>query len=382
MSIGVVGKLGIGSQRFFTQYPHLLGSKHLNSEQDVHYVRVLSRFEEKEGPLVMIPEQPEIELILASLRAELLHDLLISMLSAGKQKPEAILAEEIPISTRIKWMLTLAGVFLAICEIVDTLATVLSILTYPSAILLMTGLACAIGSVILSIVFFYGFNLAKISSNLGVSVVNVPKLLDAYFTQLQEIKKLAKTIQEYSLARLSVEDLDELEYIISLLETRLQGLAEVGKQFDIALHTSEMQTVKTLVSSVVGLLFFGNGFFTGQSLGLFFARFFMPAVAPTFLPLALFSILVGLAAFSLYWYVEQERLEKLVSSWFGLDEDKIDQLCNPQTLDEEDKFLSRLKDQVCSTRTQKNLCFFTTPEPSLNTQGSFNEGYSDFSLSG
>ena len=134
-----------------------------------------------------------------------------------------------------------------------------------------------------------------------------------------------------------------------MLQRRFQALVEASSQFDRALNSRKMQVVKFIASGTAGLLFFGSGFFAGQSVAMFIADLVIPAVLPTFWPVVLFSVIVGIAAFSLYWYVEQVGFKKLVSGWFGLDEDKIEQLCDKELLDREEQKLENLKEQVIST---------------------------------
>jgi hypothetical protein len=72
-------------------------------------------------------------------------------------------------------------------------------------------------------------------------------------------------------------------------------------------------------------------------------------VSAGFAPVVLFSLAVGFAAFSLYWYVEKVGLQQLISSWFGLDEEKIEDLCDPEKLDVQSQKLNNLKEKLEST---------------------------------
>ena len=151
------------------------------------------------------------------------------------------------------------------------------------------------------------------------------------------------------MASLSQDELSQLIHTITMLQKCLQRLVVASAQFDNALNGTKMQVAKIVVSSLAGLLFFGSGFFAGQSVALFVAGLFIPVVLPTFWPVVLFSVVVGLAAFNLYWYVEQEGFKRLVSGWFGLDEDKIEELCDKSSLDKEEKKLEHLKEKVITT---------------------------------
>lgn len=148
---------------------------------------------------------------------------------------------------------------------------------------------------------------------------------------------------------MSVDELNELHLILVMLQDRVNSLVKAGKKFDLALNSPKMDIAKTIVSGVSGILFFGGGFFAGQSVATFMLALVMTSVTPTFWPVLLFSVIVGLAAFSLYWYVQRVGVNKLVSEWFGLDEDKIEKLCGKSKMDKELKKLNNLDEKVMTT---------------------------------
>ncbi len=286
----------------------------------------------------------EIEFILASLRADLLHDLFKALSGANpldetKEEPPSEFA------TMKLVLLALAGTLLTGCEGFDSITTMLGVLSLPSILILLAGL----GFSLLSIVVFYSYDLIQVAKNLGVTLRDAPKLLDIYLQQMNEIKGIRKKIDSYQLATLSVDELEQLKQTLVMLQIRFQSLAEASSQFDKALNSPNMQRVKLLITSLAGLLFFGSGFFAGQSVAMFVATLFISTVLPTFWPVILFSTLVGGAAFALYWYLEHDGLNKLVSGWFGLDEDKIEQLCNHNELTKESYKLELLKQKIIST---------------------------------
>ncbi len=348
MSMGGEVILSNRSQELIAEYlslcqPHASRLAFFHSPVD--YTQLISWLHDEEtlSSYATQRSKKRIEFVLASLRAELLRDLLTSM---GGEVPDSNAAENTSWSARIKFLLlALAGTLLAGCEGFDSITTMLSVLSLPSMVILIAGLSFSI----LSIVVFYGFDLVQVSKNLGVTLSDAPKLLDVYLLQMKEIKRIRKKINTYKLAELSSEELAQLENTINMLQRRFQALAEASSQFDSALNSRKMQIVKFIASATAGLLFFGSGFFAGQSVAMFVAGLFIPAVLPTFWPVVLFSVIVGIAAFSLYWYVEQVGFKKLVSGWFGLDEDKIEQLCEKEHLDREEQKLENLKEQVIST---------------------------------
>jgi multisubunit Na+/H+ antiporter MnhC subunit len=305
---------------------------------------------------IHIDIKQEIEFVLASLRAELLRDLLDSM--GGDNTSDKIGEENTSGVATLRFIfLALAGTLLAGCEGFDSITTMLVVLSLPSFLILVTGL----GFSILSIIVFYSYDLIQVAKNLGVTLRDAPKLLDIYLQQMNAIKSLRKKIDHYKLAKLSTEELLQLQQTLIMLQVRFQSLTEASVQFDKALNSKEMRLAKALISGAAGLLFFGSGFFAGQSVAMFVAAFFTSTVLPTFWPVILFSIIVGVAAFALYLHLEQEGLTKLVSRWFGLDEDKIEQLCDQSKLDKECIKLELLREKIISTtQLTKNLDMLQT----------------------
>ncbi|WP_412757211.1 hypothetical protein [Legionella bozemanae] len=287
-------------------------------------------------------KKQKIEFILVSLRTELLQALFLSM-----KGDDTILPKEVENNTqdKIKFaLLTMAGILVAACQGFDGIVTMLSIFSLPSSIILGIGFAFSI----LSVVVFCGFDLVKVSNALGIKLSDAYKLLDAYLLQLQMIKSIRKKIDDYYLSDLSSSDLQQLKLIISMLQKHLASLTKAGKQFEEVLKSERIQTVKTLISGVSALLFFGGGFFTGQSVAFFMSGLILNSAIPAFWPVIIFSAIVGLAALSLYWYVERPVLDKLVSSWFGLNEESVQKLCDKPLIIKEEKKLENLQGKVTS----------------------------------
>lgn len=282
----------------------------------------------------------ENEFILASLHAELLSDLYSAMMiERSNTKKE----EEPAWSAKFKFLfLAIAGTLVAGCQGFDSVTTLLGVLSLPSVAVLIAGIVFST----ISILVFYGFDLVQVSKNLGVRLVDAPKLLDVYLLQLEKIKAIRKKICTYTLSELPPEELEQLQQIISMLRVRFNALTQASKQYDLALNSTNMKIAKFVFSSMAGVLFFGSGFFAGQSVAIFMLGLFMTSVTPTFWPVIVFSLVVGVAAFSLYWYVEQVGLKKLVSGLFGLDEEKIELLCDDANLSKENQKLSNLEKNV------------------------------------
>ncbi|WP_298627576.1 hypothetical protein [uncultured Legionella sp.] len=288
----------------------------------------------------------KIEFILASLHAELLRDLLISM-QGIKLLDNKIIEEDPPFSNQAEFiLLAIAGTLLAACEGFDSIASLMSVLSFPALSILAAGVAFAA----LSIFVFYGFDLVQVSQNLGIKLKESPKLLDVYLLQMAELKAIRRTMESANLVTLSVEDLEQYLFTLAILQKRLKALCLSSEQFDLALNSGDMEVTETIVSWMAGLLFFGSGFFAGQSVALFFFELCMATVAPTFLPVVLFSLGIGVAAFCIYWNVERIGIKALIGSWFGLDEEKIKTLCDPEKLVGETLKQDNLMDQILSTK--------------------------------
>lgn len=287
----------------------------------------------------------DMEFTLAELRAELLRDLFAGLKGDDTHSKKAAIDNSWQNKSKFV-LLASAGTLLAACEGFDGMATMLGILSAPSAVILLAGIAFSA----LSILVFYGFDLVQVSQNLGIKLSDAPKLLDIYLIQMEEIKNIRRKIDNYSLSNMTATELEELDLIILMLQKRFNALVESGKQFDDALHGTKMKVIKNAVSGVAGLLFFGGGFFAGQSVAIFMLSLFMASVTPTILPVILFSVVVGVAAFSLYWYVQRVGVQRLVSAWFGLDEEKLEQICDADKLQNEEKKLNSLKEKVAHSK--------------------------------
>lgn len=296
---------------------------------------------EQKYPKKSKKKQQKIEFILVSLRTALLHDLFLSMKGDEIKLPKEE-EHNTPID-KIKFtLLTMAGILVAACQGFDGIVTMLSIFNLSSSMILVAGFAFSF----LSVIVFCGFDLVKVSKALGVKLSDAYKLLDAYLLQLQMIKSIRKKINEYYLSDLSQDNLKQLECIISMLQKRFTLLTKASNQFGMALESENMKMAKTLISGVSGILFFGGGFFAGQSVALFVSGLLVNSLTPAFWPVILFSVIVGLAAFSIYWYVERPGLDKLVSSWFGLNEENIQKLCDKILINKEIHKLESLKRKI------------------------------------
>lgn len=107
-----------------------------------------------------------------------------------------------------------------------------------------------------------------------------------------------------------------------------------------------------ITAAVAGIIFFSGGFFAGQTVALAIASLFVASIAATAWPIIVASIAVGLAALSVYWFVERPGIENLISRWKGLDKDKIDQLCEDKYVDRE---TAKIKSLIAGIQNNINL---------------------------
>ena len=70
------------------------------------------------------------------------------------------------------------------------------------------------------------------------------------------------------------------------------------------------------------------------------------SIAATAWPILLSSVAVGLAAFSVYWFVERPGIENLIGRWRGLDKEKVDMLCKSKVVDRETEKLHNLINEL------------------------------------
>lgn len=286
----------------------------------------------------------ELEFLLVALRASLLSDLFIAL--KGDNAHLKKVEEPATTTNKLKFIfLSIAGTLFAACEGFDSISTMMGIFSLPSIAILLVGIVFSA----LSVLVFYGFDLIQVSHNLGIKLSDAPKLLDVYYEQMQEINAIRKKVNTYLLAQSDIKELEGLEQLVFMLQTRMQSLMQASKQFSLSLKSTKVTVMKGVVTGIAGLLFFGGGFFAGQSVALFVMGLFTAAVLPASWPVIVFSVLIGLAAFSIYWYVERVGVTQLISSLFGLDEEKMDKLCDKDYLAKEENKLANLKEKIQSS---------------------------------
>jgi hypothetical protein len=279
------------------------------------------------------PEDDKHAVFLARVRASLLRDLVTHY------KPQAnTQSEVVGQMAKAKFaLLAIAGTIFFACEGFGSITTMLGI--FSSAPTFPIFLAATAFS-FLSIVAFCSYDLVEISRRLGVEFTTTPKLLDALHEEFKQIKALRNAIGGVSVNH--AESQKHLDLVNMLIKRHLALEGERKKLIE-ALNNPYLKAVKIMTAAIVGTIFFSGGFFAGQTAALYIAELFLAPMATTAFPIVLASLIVGVTAFSIYWYAEQSGIENLICRWMHLDKEKIDYLCDQKKVKVETNKLHKLK---------------------------------------
>jgi len=162
-----------------------------------------------------------------------------------------------------------------------------------------------------------------------VSFGKTGQLLDVFLEQVEHIKKIRKIIAERFADVTDPAEREELRKMVAMLIFRYQELDVARRSYLEKLNNPLLQVARVITTGLTALIFFSGGFFAGQTLALTVAGLFLASAAATFWPIVIASSVVGLAALSLYWFIQRPGLEHLVSHWVGLDKANIDTFGDP-----------------------------------------------------
>lgn len=238
-------------------------------------------------------------------------------------------------------LLAIAGTIFFGCEGFDGIMSMLSITSLPTIAIFAIGLAFSV----FSVAVFYACDLVEISRNLGVDLSSAPKMVDIYLHEIEVIKDLRKAL-DAGYSKKSREELASDLALLEMLEKRYAGLDEARQALKKALDSPLLSFFRYLTSSIAGVLFFSSGFFAGQTVAMAIASLFLAAVTPTFWPVLVASFVVGIAALSMYWFVERPAFENAIGRWVGLDKDNIEKLCDDDEVAKEQCKLAALKEKM------------------------------------
>ena len=261
-------------------------------------------------------------LLRESFRAALLYDLQRTFLS--KQTHKSDQDSDNSWLGWFKWgLLATAGTIYAACDGFDGITTILALFpTIPLGLIFAAGFVFAL----LSVFVFYGFYLVDVSDKPDVKAGEQGHLIDVLLEQSKHLEQLLKISQMMLRMSHDLDELKTLEKMVKQLDSLYTNLQVARDSYDHQLQNPYLNAIKTVTAIFSGILFFGYGFFGGQSLALTMLGLVILSPTAAFWPVMAISIAVGLAAFSVYWLIERPGLEKLVGRFFGLDENKIEHL--------------------------------------------------------
>lgn len=277
-------------------------------------------------------------LLLESLRAAILRDVWKSFLPLGESR-------NLKIKKRPGWRswmqfghLVVAGTILALCQGFDGIASILGLFSsLPTMLIFGVGLTFAL----FSVVVFYAFDLVEISKNIGLKLRKSHQFLDVLLAQADCLNKIAQSADDYLLDVSDPKELESLKELMEMLFVRYRSLSIARDRYKKTFDEHPMQFAKGIAASIAGVLYFGGGFFAGQTLAIAVAGLFTVSVAATLWPVVMTSMLAGIAALSVYWFLERPGIENLVGRWFGMDKDKVDALS--EEVESHEKALAKLK---------------------------------------
>lgn len=318
------------------------------------------------------------EFLLESLSASLLKDLRDNL------SPESQLKKKKANnwSNKIKyWLLAIAGIIFFGCEGFDGITAMLEVFALTPVTILATGVVFSL----LAITVFCAFDLVEIAKNLGIKNKNSPQLLDIYLKEIELISTLQQKVI-YDLPHCeTVEALRDNLAIVKMLQKKHDALEGARKTMENLGSGSALQAAKSITAGVAGIIFFSGGFFAGQTVALSIAELCFTAVASSFPPIVLISLLVGVAAFGVYWYVERPGIENLIAGHVGLDQEKIETFCDKNKIKETTANLMKLEagynktiQRMESTEKLKELIIINA-EPSKSKERVFTPVVTDVS---
>jgi hypothetical protein len=244
-------------------------------------------------------------------------------------------------NTLIFILLAIAGTIFLGCEGFDGIASIFNITSLPTGAIFTVAFAFSI----LSIVMFYAIDLVEISRNLGINFKSSSKIIDTYLQEIEMIKALRKELTA-SFSKHNREELADDLALVEMLTIRYLALKEARQALKKSLGNPLLNLCKLITAIVVGVIFFSGGFFAGQTVAIAVAGLFLASVTPTFWPVIVASLVVGLAALCVYWFTQRPGVENIIGKCVGLDNDKIDTLCDDDAIKKEQNKLATLKEML------------------------------------
>lgn len=197
--------------------------------------------------------------------------------------------------------LCVLGAIFAFCSGFDGMVSVVFVV-FPQ---LFVGLAIVLGviSAICALGIFLARDRLSIAEALGLDIETTTDKVDQYLFKIQ------KFYHHHSIQKLASRDRSNLQDLID----EYQVLTELLNHKQV-LNSRRMQDIDVNLQSNIVLLIgaiilFSDGFFVGQSVGLFFANFLM---SNPFILTLITGVGIGLCGLACYLYVERPSLNKFL----------------------------------------------------------------------
>lgn len=281
--------------------------------------------------------------LLESLRVSILEDLHNSFLTPKELQAKQQRTQANRFNQAGFIALIIAGSMVAICEGFDGVASILGLFaTIPTIAIFAAGVVFSL----LSLSLFYGFELMEISHRAGVNLRKSRQLLDVFLQQVEQINEIKKIIGRRFTDDLSKDERHELRWIAIMLKKRYQALDKDREHYLAAINNPGLEIARFITAGMTAILFFSSGYFTGQTLALTVGSLFVAGIVPTFWPVIVVSVAVGLAALVLYWAVHRSSLENLVGQWMGLGREDIASFADSEVVAEQKQELDLLETRL------------------------------------
>ncbi|MBA2657518.1 MAG: hypothetical protein H0U70_11155 [Tatlockia sp.] len=314
----------------------------LDISNNIKHKKVIKWLNQSNQTLTDKP-QDDLELSKASLKVALIKELAVSMqLPLTEKKPK----EKNSDYNFLYYFLAFAGTIYFGCEGFSGITSILGVFSLHKAAILVIGALFGL----VSIIAYHAFDLAEISKNLGIRKKSIPKLVDVYLKEVDTIKQIRRSLTNLYVTRKTIEELDEDLQLVEVIINCFKHLDEERASLTELMTDKKLTVLKYFASGIVGLIYFSTAFFTGQSVAMAFAALFFTAIAPLSWPIIVASTVIGLAALAVYWYVERPSIERFISNLAGLNQDKIEQLCEPEKVVEQKEKLEQLKANILTCK--------------------------------
>ena len=243
------------------------------------------------------------------------------------------------------WLLVISGIICSLCEGFDGIVAFLALFfSTPGAFVCLIGLVFAV----ISSVIFYHTDLHDVAQTLGLNLSAMSAPLDKAIASLNDIHSECDKIEKGIFRTTLRIDLQAYFIQTEALLKRHNDLDDVRDMYRKALEDRSLYWMKRTMAMMVGIMFFGNGFFAAQAIVLFFT----PLSLMTW-PALFFCCSVGFSSWWVHWELNGSEIENIVNCWFGLDQNKLDLLLDEAYEKATQKRINGLMTHVVH---QQNIC--------------------------